>query len=86
MGAIVEFRGKSGMIHISKLSYKRIENIEEVVKEGDIVNFEIIQVDIAKGRIGLKRELSEVEEKELTELNAKKDAEIKARAEKKDEK
>jgi ribosomal protein S1 len=36
------------MIHISKLSYKRIENVEDVVKEGDSVDFEIIQVDIAK--------------------------------------
>lgn len=73
MWAIVEFRGKSGMIHISKLSYKRIENVQDVVKEGDIVNFEIIQVDIEKGRIGLKKELTETEKKEVEEIKAKKE-------------
>lgn len=55
-GAIVEFKGRnSGMIHISKLSKERVTNIEDVVKQGDMVDFEIIQVDLAKGRIGLKR-------------------------------
>lgn len=55
-GAIVEFKGRnSGMIHISKLSKERVTNIEDIVKQGDMVDFEIIQVDLAKGRIGLKR-------------------------------
>ena len=81
MWAIVEFSGKSGMIHISKLSYKRIDNVEDVVKEWESVNFEIIQVDAAKWRIGLKRELSEAELKEEAEIKAKRDAEFKARKE-----
>lgn len=69
--AIVEFKGKSGMIHISKLSYKRITNVEDVVKVWDEVKFEIIQVDIEKWRIWLKRELSEDELKEMEEIKAK---------------
>jgi len=52
---IVEFKGKSGMIHISKLSEKRVEKIEDEVKVWEVVDFEIIQVDMAKWRIGLKR-------------------------------
>jgi len=56
VGAIVEFRGKnSGMIHISKLSKERVTNVEDIVKAWDMVDFEIIQVDLMKGRIGLKR-------------------------------
>jgi len=56
VGAIVEYKGKnSGMIHISKLSKERVTNVEDVVKQDDMVNFEIIQVDLAKGRVGLKR-------------------------------
>jgi len=56
VGAIVEFKGKnSGMIHISKLSKERVSNVEDIVKADDMVDFEIIQVDLAKGRIGLKR-------------------------------
>lgn len=43
------------MIHISKLSKERVTNVEDVVKAGDMVDFEIIQVDMMKGRIGLKK-------------------------------
>ena len=55
VGAIVEFRGQSGMIHISKLSKERVQNVEDVVKVDDTVDFEIIQVDFMKGRIGLRK-------------------------------
>ena len=55
-GAIVEFKGgNSGMIHISKLSKEKVAKVEDVVKLGDMVDFEIIQVDKEKGRIGLKK-------------------------------
>ena len=55
VGAIVEFKWKnSWMIHISKLSTERVTNIEDVVKKDDKVEFEIIQVDLMKGRIGMK--------------------------------
>jgi len=43
------------MIHISKLSKEKVEKIEDIVKVDEMVDFEIIQVDLAKGRIGLKR-------------------------------
>ncbi|MDE6435211.1 MAG: S1 RNA-binding domain-containing protein [Lachnospiraceae bacterium] len=44
-GAFVEFApGKDGMIHISKLSDKRVEKVEDVVKLGDTVKVEIIKV------------------------------------------
>ncbi len=69
--AIVEFKWKSWMIHISKLSYKRIANVNDVVKEWDNVEFKIIQVDIAKGRIGLKRCLSDEEKKQALEMKPK---------------
>ena len=39
------------MIHISKLSKERVSNVEDIVKQDDNVDFEIIQVDLAKGRI-----------------------------------
>ncbi|MDD5213117.1 MAG: polyribonucleotide nucleotidyltransferase [Candidatus Gracilibacteria bacterium] len=54
-GAIVEFNGKSGMIHISKLAPTRVVNVIDVVKEGEKVEFEVIAVDKEKGRIGLKK-------------------------------
>ena len=47
--------GKSGMIHISKLSDKRIARVEDVVNTGDKVHVKVIQVDNEKGRIGLQK-------------------------------
>ncbi len=44
-GAFVEFApGKDGMIHISKLSDKRVDKVEDVVKIGDTVKVEIIKI------------------------------------------
>lgn len=64
-GAFVDLGGgKEGMIHISKLSNKRVEKVEDVVKIGDSVEVEVIKVD-EKGRIDLKRVLPK-EEKNST--------------------
>ena len=63
--AIVEFRGKSWMIHISKLAAQRVTNVTDIVKEWEEVEFEVIQVDIAKGRIGLKRKFEEKKKEEV---------------------
>ena len=53
-GAFVEIApGKDGMIHISKLSDKRVEKVEDVVNLGDMVKVEVLEVD-EKGKINLK--------------------------------
>lgn len=45
-GAFVEITpGKEGLIHISRLSDRRVEKVEDVVKVGDKVNVEVIEVD-----------------------------------------
>ena len=86
--AIVEYRGKqSGMIHISKLSPARIANVEDVVKVWDSVDFEVIQVDLAKWRVGLQRKPSEEEIKKFEEDKKKREAnkpkvEVKLKSEK----
>lgn len=74
--AIVDFKWKSWMIHISKLSYKRIAKVEDVLKVGDSVDFEILEIDNVKWKIWLKRVLSEAEKKELEELKKQKEAEL----------
>ena len=52
-GAFVEFcPGKDGIIHISKLSNKKVDKVEDVVNIGDKVKVEVLKID-AKG-IGLK--------------------------------
>ena len=45
VGAFVEFAPKKdGMIHISKMSDKRIESVEDVLQIGDMVKVEIIKI------------------------------------------
>ena len=54
LGAFVNIApGKDGMIHISKLSEKRVEKVTDVINIGDVVRVEVIKVD-EKGRIDLK--------------------------------
>ena len=53
-GAFVNISpGRDGMVHISKLSTKRVEKVTDVVNIGDMVQVEVIKVD-EKGRIDLK--------------------------------
>lgn len=53
-GAFVEILpGKDGMVHISKLSTKHIDKVEDVVNIGDTVVVEVIKID-EKGRVDLK--------------------------------
>ena len=45
VGAFVEFApGKDGMIHISKMSDRRIDTVEDVLSIGDTVKVEIIKI------------------------------------------
>lgn len=54
IGAFVELGyNKEGMIHISKLSSKRVNKVEDVVNVGDEVQVTVIKVD-ERGRIDLK--------------------------------
>ena len=53
-GAFVELtENVDGMIHISKLSSKRVERVEDVVNIGDRVEVEVIKID-ERGRVDLK--------------------------------
>ena len=55
LGAWVNlFPGKDGMIHISKLSDKRVEKVSDIIKEGDIVKVKLIKFDERKGWLNLK--------------------------------
>lgn len=54
-GVFVEFNGKSGLLHVSEISHSRIENVEDVLKEGDIVKVKLIDVDKKTGKLRLSR-------------------------------
>jgi polyribonucleotide nucleotidyltransferase len=52
-GAFVQIMpGKDGLVHISELSKERVNKVEDVVKEGDILKVKLIKVD-DKGRYSL---------------------------------
>ncbi len=44
--------GRDGLVHISQLSDERVENVTDVVKEGDTVKVKVLEVD-KQGRIRL---------------------------------
>ena len=52
-GAFVELApGKDGLLHISKLSNKRVEKLEDVVNIGDMVKVKVLEID-KQGRVNL---------------------------------
>ncbi|MCB0705740.1 MAG: polyribonucleotide nucleotidyltransferase [Saprospiraceae bacterium] len=55
-GVFVDFKGgKSGLLHVSEISYSRIDNVEEVFSEGDEVKVKLIGVDPKTGKLRLSR-------------------------------
>ncbi|MCM1152961.1 MAG: polyribonucleotide nucleotidyltransferase [Muribaculum sp.] len=54
-GAFVEFMpGRDGLLHISEISWKRLENMEESgLKEGDKVRVKLIEIDKKTGKYRL---------------------------------
>lgn len=52
-GAFVEYLpSKEGLVHISKLAWEHVENVEDVVSEGDIVTVKVLEID-SQGRVNL---------------------------------
>ncbi len=55
-GAFIEILpGKDGLLHISELDWERHETVEEVMKEGDIVEVKLIAVEDKTGKLKLSR-------------------------------
>src|SRR5659263_31331 len=55
-GAFIEIMpGKEGLLHVSEIDWKRIENPESVLKVGDIVEVKLLEVDQRSGKLKLSR-------------------------------
>jgi len=54
-GAFVDLGGADGLVHISELSWHRIDHPREVVKLGDEIEVYVLGVDQESGRISLSR-------------------------------
>lgn len=65
-GAFVEIApGKEGLVHISKLDFRRVEKVTDVVNEGDEVLVKVTEID-DQGRINLSRKdaISDLQKKQ----------------------
>lgn len=52
-GAFVDLGGVDGLLHVSELSFRRVKNVSEVVKVGDLVDVKIIKIDKVAGKLSL---------------------------------
>ncbi len=48
---------QDGLVHVSQLSHKFVTDAREVVKTGDIVKVQVVEVDVARKRIALSMKL-----------------------------
>ena len=54
-GAFVEiFPGTDGLVHISQLAHERVRKVSDVLKEGDVIDVKVLEVD-KSGKIRLSR-------------------------------
>ena len=74
-GAFVElFPGTDGLLHVSKIDYKRVEKPEDVLKLGDVIKVIVTEID-EKGRVNVShRDLMEKPEGWDEEQRAKRAA------------
>ena len=58
-GAFVNFLGKQdGLVHISQLAKKRVNNVSDVVKEGDEVSVKVLGFDRGKVKLSIKEAIN----------------------------
>lgn len=67
-GAFVDLGGVDGLIHISEMSWKRVNDPAEIVNVGDEVEVYVLGVDIIKGNISLG--LKNVNENPWKDINS----------------
>ncbi|MEQ9468253.1 MAG: polyribonucleotide nucleotidyltransferase [Ekhidna sp.] len=57
-GAFVEFLpGKDGLLHISEIKWERVENVADVMEEGEEIKVKLIDIDKKTGKFKLSRKV-----------------------------
>jgi polyribonucleotide nucleotidyltransferase len=57
-GAFVEILpGKDGLLHISEIEHRRLEKVEDALKEGQVIEVKLIEVDKKTGKLKLSRKV-----------------------------
>lgn len=52
-GAFIDLGGVDGLVHVSELSWRHVDNPSEVVTVGEEVNVEVLDVDLDRERVSL---------------------------------
>ncbi len=52
-GAFIDIGGMDGLVHVSELSWRHVENPNEIVKVGDEATVKVLEIDFEKERISL---------------------------------
>lgn len=57
-GAFVEIMpNKDGLLHISEIEWRRLSKVEEVLKVGDVIDVQLIEIDEKSGKLKLSRKV-----------------------------
>jgi polyribonucleotide nucleotidyltransferase len=78
-GAFIEvLPNKDGLLHISEIEWRRVQNVEDVLKVGEIVEVKLIDVDSKTGNLKLSRKVllpkpEQTDEPERAERNERQD-------------
>ena len=57
-GAFVEFMpGKQGLLHISEISHKRLESMDGIFKENELIKVKLLGIDNKTGKFKLSRKV-----------------------------
>jgi len=55
-GAFVEFMpGKDGLLHISEVKWERVENLEQILQVGEVIQVKLVEIDPKTGKYRLSR-------------------------------
>ena len=55
-GAFVEiFPGTDGLLHVSELAWSRVDRVEDFLKEGEMIEFQVTGKDPRSGKLKLSR-------------------------------
>jgi polyribonucleotide nucleotidyltransferase len=57
-GAFVEILpGKEGLLHISEIEWRRLEKVEDSLKEGQVIDVKLLDIDAKSGKFKLSRKV-----------------------------
>jgi polyribonucleotide nucleotidyltransferase len=64
-GAFLEFMPqRDGLLHVSEIDWKRVENVTDVLKEGDVIEVKLLGIDRGKYKLSRKALLPRPEKKD----------------------